>query len=98
VSYQCPCGCALQLDARQVALEMRMARIAGNEPRHVDLSPRGRPAAALELEPEPTSEAICRTCGVRHEIPEFIAEFIARNTQHVSWPSCTACVAKGRAA
>jgi hypothetical protein len=96
VSWTCPCGCALQLEPKDLANERRMIALLGPTPRRVNLRGAGDvPGQRRQETPEPTVRGRCRNCGAAMDLFKYLADSLALHG--APWPHCEACV-KGRQA
>lgn len=72
--WQCPCGCALKLDRRQIAIENWASDLAGQETgARVSLTTNG--LSRFAEKPEPESEQPCTGCGKRFSLATWLVEW-----------------------
>lgn len=91
MKQQCPCGCDLQLSAN--AREQWLTTLTGMRAEALPTSLRVEREMRKEP-PEPMASGICRACGPRMQIAEYLAVFLERNK--AAWPECDGCAALWR--
>lgn len=89
MSWQCPCGCALQLTPADMTNEARLIARLGPTPRHVNLRGGTFTERCVPAAPEPTERGTCRGCGSSMELLAFLASFL--KLRGAPWPLCEAC-------
>lgn len=92
MTWQCPCGCALQLSHRDLAREQWLAEIAGDGPAdgaRINLTPTGPGSSDLIGEREPMAVMDCDECGRSTPVLAYLAEMLAR--WRMGGPLCDDC-------
>jgi hypothetical protein len=88
VSFECPCGCALQLDVEQLReLAWILAWSADeNHNAKISVSP---PSESVRQRPEPTEVVMCRSCGAQFDLVDWIAQWCHK--YRIPTPFCDRC-------
>lgn len=89
MSWQCPCGCALQLTRTDLANEWRLIAILGPTPRKADIRCIGTQSRFEKAAIEPTEKGVCRSCGSPMELFVYLAEIL--RSRRAPWPLCEQC-------
>lgn len=85
--FVCPCGCALQLSPRDYADHVRLLVLVGEmESRPLSLKYGAR--KPRKAKPDPTVEALCRSCGRGFDVLDFIGEFLKTHGMRIACEVC----------
>lgn len=97
MSFRCPCGCPLQLDAEDMAHHRRLDALLGPVPssRRINLRTNAERAIVRNEPAEPVERGTCRSCGEPMTLFAYLAASL--RLRGAPWPLCVSCT-EGRQA